>query len=283
MDQPTNEKLDAATPPPDQPVAEPAPLSYPPPPAPLPRHQAPVPPPQRRSSAHLVLPLISLLAVALLWLKMDGEIAVLKSDQRRLVQEIASLKQTATIDVTGAPALGPDDAIVTLVEFSDYECPYCIRHFQQTMPQIQTNFINTGRIRYVFRDYPIDELHPGAIRAHEVARCALEQDPSKFWVLHRTLFTPPGSHTKEMLDAHVRDAGLNPESVQTCVANGRVTAAIRDTAKLASSLGADGTPAFFVGLRDRSTNEVHVLESIKGAHPYQTFAQAIERALDQAK
>jgi protein-disulfide isomerase len=249
----------------------------------LPRQQAAVRPPQRRSSAHLVLPLISLLAVALLWLKMDGEIAQLKDGQRRLVQEIASLKQTATIDVTGAPALGPDDAIVTLVEFSDYECPFCIRHFQQTMPQIQANFINTGRIRYVFRDYPIDELHPGAIRAHEVARCALEQNQAKFWVLHRTLFSAPGTHTKEMLEARVRDAGLDPGSVQSCVANGRVTTGIRDTAKLASSLGADGTPAFFIGLRDRETNEVHVTESIKGAHPYPTFAQAIERALDQAK
>ena len=283
MDQPIDDKQELVAPAsPGEPVEAPKPASYPPPAAPLPRH--PVAP--RRApgrSVHLLLPLISLLAVALLWLKMDGEIRQLKDDQRRLLQEIASLKKTPIIDVSGAPALGPDDAIVTLVEFSDYECPYCIRHFQQTMPQIQANFINTGRIRYVFRDDPIDELHPGAIRAHEVARCALEQDTGKYWKLHRTLFSPPGSHTKDVLEVRARDAGLDLEKLRSCEASGRVTAGIRDTANLAVSLGADGTPAFFVGLRDRETNEVRVLESIKGAHPYPTFAQAIERALDQAK
>jgi protein-disulfide isomerase len=283
MDQPVDDKQEPAAPASaDQPVEAPSPVPSLPPPAPLPRQPAPVRPSQGRS-VHLLLPLISLLAVALLWLKMDGEIRQLKDDQRRLLQQIASLKQMATIDVSGAPALGPDDAVVTLVEFSDYECPFCIRHFQQTMPQIQANFINTGKIRYVFRDDPIDELHPGAIRAHEVARCALEQDLGKYWKLHRTLFSPPGSHTKDVLEVRARDAGLDLEKLQSCEASGRVTAGIRDTAKLAVSLGADGTPAFFVGLRDRDTNEVRVLESIKGAHPYPTFAQAIERALDQAK
>jgi protein-disulfide isomerase len=283
MDQPIDDKLEpAGPPPPDQPVVPSQPVAYVPPPPPLPRQPVSVRPSQGRL-VHLVLPLISLLAVALLWLRMDGEIRQLKDNQRRLVQEIASLKQTATIDISGAPALGPDDAVVTLVEFSDYECPFCIRHFQQTMPQIQANFINTGRIRYVFRDYPIDELHPQAIRAHEVARCALEQDPGKYWNLHRTLFSAPGTHTKDTLDARARDAGLDTEALQSCVASGRVTAGIRAGAKQAESLGADGTPAFFVGLRDRDTNEVRVLQSIKGAHPYTTFAQAIERALDQAK
>ena len=263
---------------PDTPAADrPVPVS----PAPAPRPPASVPPPRR--SASVVLPLIALLAVGVLWLRTDGQIAQLRDDHRRLSQDVGALKPTETIDVAGAPALGPETAPVTLVEFSDYECPYCVRHFKQTMPQIEANFIKPGRIRYVFRDFPIDELHPEAIRAHETARCALEQNLGKYWQLHRSLFSAPGTHTKDALEARAREAGLDTAAIQACLASGRVTAGIRRSGEVATALGALGTPAFFVGLRDRGSDQVRVLESIKGAHPYSVFEQAIHKAMDQAK
>jgi protein-disulfide isomerase len=249
--------------------------------SPAPRPPAGVPPPRR--SATSLLPLIALLAVGVLWLRTEGQISQLRDDQRRLSQDVGALKPTEMIDVAGAPALGPGTAPVTLVEFSDYECPFCVRHFRQTMPQIEANFIKPGRIRYVFRDYPIDELHPEAIRAHETARCALEQSLDKYWLLHRSLFSSPGTHTKENLDARAREAGLDTAAIQACLASGRVTAGIRRSSEVASALGANGTPQFFVGLRERGSDQVRVLESIKGAHPYSVFEQAINRALDQAK
>ncbi|HYN08350.1 MAG TPA: thioredoxin domain-containing protein [Vicinamibacterales bacterium] len=249
-------------------------------PPPAPRPPASVPP---RRSASSVLPLIALLAVGALWLRTDGQIARLRDDHRRLSQDVGALKQTQMIDVAGAPALGPDNVPVTLVEFSDYECPFCVRHFKQTMPQIEANFIKPGRIRYVFRDFPIDELHPEAIRAHETARCGLEQDLDKYWQLHRSLFSAPGTHTKDALEARAREAGLDTAAIQACLASGRVTAGIRRSGEVASSLGANGTPAFFVGLRERGSDRVRVLEAIKGAHPYSVFEQAIQRALDQAR
>ncbi len=219
----------------------------------------------------------------MLWLRTDGQIAQLRNDQRRLAQDVSSLKQAATIDISNAPGLGPADAPVTLVEFSDYECPFCVRHFKQTMPQIEEHFIRPGRIRYVFRDFPIDELHPEAIRAHEVALCGLEQDQEKYWRLHRSLFSAPGTHTTEALEARVREAGLDLGAVKSCLTSGRVTPGIRRTGEIASELGANGTPAFFVGLREKGSNEVRVLEAIKGAHPYSVFEQAIGRAIEQAK
>jgi protein-disulfide isomerase len=260
----------------DRPAA-PAPAAV----APRPATSAPPPPP--RNTLTMVLPAICLVAVGVMWLRLDGQIAQLREGQRRLAADVSALKQTETIDVTGAPALGPEGATVTLVEFSDYECPFCVRHFKQTMPQIEANFIRSGRIRYYFRDFPIDELHPEAIRAHETARCGLEQDTEKYWTLHRSLFSAPGSHTKDNLEARVREAGLDLAAVQSCLATGRVTDGIRRGGDQASALGAQGTPAFFVGMRDPGSNTVRVLEAIKGAHPYQVFEEALQKALEQAR
>ena len=249
-----------------------------------PRPPAPAaPPPASRDTVSMILPALCLVAVGVLWLRMDGQVAELRDAQRRLAQDVSSLKQSAMIEVSDAPARGPEDAIVTLVEFSDYECPYCVRHFKQTMPQIEENFIRPGKIRYVFRDFPIDDLHPEAIRAHETARCALEQDRDKYWRLHNSLFSPPGTHTKEQLDARAREAGLDTGTLQACLAAGRVTAGIRRSGEQASSLGANGTPAFFVGLWEPGSTQVRVLEAINGAQPYSAFEQALQKALDQAR
>lgn len=273
----------------DKPAGEPpatpqpaavAPQSIPAPPRP----KAAAPPPtSSRDTLSLILPAICLVAVAVLWLRMDAQITELREGQRRLAQDVGELRQTATTDVSDAPVRGAEDAIVTLVEFSDYECPYCVRHFKQTMPLIEENFIRPGKIRYVFRDFPIDDLHPDAIRAHETARCALEQNREKYWRLHASLFSGPGTHTKEQLDARVREAGLDAAAVQACLASGRVTPGIRRSSQEASSLEAIGTPFFLVGLRDAGSNDVRILESIKGAQPYSVFAQAIQKALEQAR
>ena len=114
-------------------------------------------------------------------------------------------------------ALAEAGAKVALVEFSDYECPFCIRHFTQTMPQIQANYVDTGKIRYVFKDFPIDQLHPGAFQAHVAARCAAEQD--RFWDLHRRLFSAPGTHEPPLLTARAQEAGLNVAQVTAALDN----------------------------------------------------------------
>jgi protein-disulfide isomerase len=201
----------------------------------------------------------------------------------RAIDELTQATQNAgpTIDLAGAPTLGPDTATVTLVEFSDYECPYCIRHFQQTMPKLVATYVNTGRILYAFRDWPVDELHPQSIRAHEAAHCALEQH--KFWELHARLFSSPGSHTPELLTATARDAGLDMAAFAGCIEAKRSDADIRRTGQTAAELGATGTPAFFVGFRDRRTNTVHGLKGLSGAQPFEVFAQTIDAALAKVR
>ena len=245
--------------------------------------KAPVPPDKPDDfwmrTVYLVLPLISLVVSLLVWYQTTGQLDMIRQSQRQLVSEVASMRRLAVIDLTGAPSMGPEEALVTLVEYSDYECPFCIRHFQQTMPQIEANFIKTGKIRYAFRDFPVDQLHPEAVRAHEAAQCAAEQ--GKFWDLHARLFSAPGTHTTQALEDRALEAGLDIAAFRTCVASGRTTAAVRATATQAVEMGATGTPAFFVGVRDPATNQVKVIQAVTGAQPYSSFEKALNTALKQ--
>lgn len=183
------------------------------------------------------------------------------------------------IPVAGAPALGAPDAKVALVEFSDYECPYCIRHFQQTMPRLAQEYVKTNKVRYVFRDWPVDQLHPESIRAHEAAHCAGEQ--KKYWEMHQRLWGPAGSHTADRLLALAREVGLDMDAFGRCVESRRSDDAIRETSQMAVNLGANGTPTFFIGLLDN--DKVTVLQGLSGAQPFEVFANALDSAIAKAK
>jgi protein-disulfide isomerase len=229
----------------------------------------------------VVLPIVALGATAILWIKTGQDLDRIRTVQRALIEEVSALRRSATIDLKDAPSRGSLTAKVVLVEFSDYECPYCIRHFRTTMPQLDANYIKPGKIRYVFRDFPIDTLHPEAIKAHEAARCAGEQD--KFWVLHDRLFSAPGTHTRQALEALAGDAGLSPEPFRACLSSGRTLPAIRATGDIAAEFGAQGTPAFFVGFYDPALDQVRVTQAIHGAQPYEEFVKVLDSMIEQAK
>ena len=261
---------------------------------------APAPPPPAvpaartgRSSIVVLTAALSALGIALATLvfasrqigDLRQELAALENAHQQLAGQLGKGKGVAgpvgqTIDVAGAPALGRADAVLTLIEFSDYECPFCIRHFQTTWPQIDQNYVKTGKIRYVFRDFPIDSNHPQAIRAHEAAHCALEQN--HFWELHARLFSAPGTHTPIALEDRAKEAGLDDAAFRACVANGRSTKDVRAIGSIAETLGATGTPWFFLGVRDLKSDQVRVLKPIGGAQPYQQFVTAIDAALRDA-
>jgi protein-disulfide isomerase len=222
----------------------------------------------------MLVALLCLVITIGLWWQLGSEVASLRDAQRQLATDVADLREVAIIDVTGAPALGAEDAVVTLIEYSDYECPFCVRHFSSTMPQIEETFIRTGQIRYVFRDFPIAQLHPGAARAHEAGRCAAEQ--GRFWEMHTRLFSAPGSHTDAVLESTAAAAGLELEAFRACLDSGRTRADVEQSVAMAASLGATGTPSFFLGIRDLATNQVEVLHGISGAQPFSVFEEAIK-------
>lgn len=225
----------------------------------------------------LVLSIAALITAALSWFVTGRQVQDLRDAQRALVSEMAASQNAATVSVAGAPSRGSDSALVALVEFSDYECPFCIRHFTQTMPRIESTYVQTGRVRYVFHDFPVDALHPAAIRAHEAGRCAADQ--GRFWELHATLFSPAGSHTPDLLEKRAADAGLKMDAYRECVSTGRYNEAVKQAVKTGQALGIQGTPSFVIGLHDPKTQQVRVLQAISGAQPFETFARALEAAL----
>lgn len=222
---------------------------------------------------------IAIVAAAWVWFSVQNDMRDLRESQRMMAADLAELRGSAMLDVSDAPARGREDAIVTIVEFSDYECPFCVKYTREILPQVDAAYVATGRVRYVFRDFPIDQLHPEAIRAHEASRCADEQ--GRFWDLHYRLFSAPGTHTDELLEAAARDAGVSVPEWRACLDSGRTRPIIERSVATAAGLGATGTPTFFIGLRDPATGQVRIVRGITGAQPFEVFQQTLDAILSQ--
>ena len=209
------------------------------------------------------------------------EVEALKLQVAQMTEELRRLQQAMGVRPTAlslgtAPSRGRADAPLVLVEFSDYECPFCIRHFQQTMPELDREYISTGKLRYVFMDYPIDQLHPAALKAHEAARCGGEQ--GKFWEMHQRLFTPAGSHGVDRLKALASEVGIDRGKFDTCLDSGRMQGPVRASVDTATQLGADGTPQMYLGVADAS-GSFRIIRSIRGAVPFGQIKQVIDGLL----
>ena len=176
------------------------------------------------------------------------------------------LKEPEPIRVKVAPdvgfARGPRQAPVTIVEFSDFQCPYC-RAVVPTLKQLTARY--GDRVRWVFRDFPIEAIHPQAPVAHEAARCAGDQD--KFWPYHDVLF----GRTDLGIDAlkqYAVEVGLDTGAFAKCLEEGRHRAAVAADVQAGSQLGVTGTPTFFVNGRP-----------LVGNLPLSEFQRVIEREL----
>lgn len=209
------------------------------------------------------------------------ELEALRVQQAQMAEELRRLQQAmgvraASLSLGTAPSRGRADAPLVLVEFSDYECPFCIRHFTQTMPEIEREYISTGKLRYVFMDFPIDQLHPAALKAHEAARCAGEQ--GKYWEMHTRLFSPAGTHGEAQLKNLASQVGLDRGGFDTCLDSGRMQAAVRASVDTAAQLGADGTPQMYLGVVD-ANGTLRIIRSIRGAVPFPQIKQLVDGLL----
>jgi protein-disulfide isomerase len=183
----------------------------------------------------------------------------------------------ASVEISGAPSNGPATAPVTMVEISDYHCPFCRRHVQQTQPQLYAEYVLAGKVRHVFLHYPIEQLHPDAYRSHEAASCAADQ--GKFWDLHTKLFEKP-VRTVEELTALAQSAGLDVAAFRTCIDSGQHAQAVRDSVARIQKLGVNGTPAFLIGRTPGPGQPVKVVKFVEGAQPYAAFKTALDGVLN---
>jgi protein-disulfide isomerase len=181
----------------------------------------------------------------------------------------------STFDIAGMPANGPADAPLTLIEISDYHCPYCRRHVQQTQPRIYSELVNSGKMRHVFVHYPIAQLHPDAARSHEAASCA--NDQGKFWDLHAKLFETP-LKTAEQLTGVAQAAGIDIAEFRACLDSGKHAKAVQASVERVGRMNVNGTPMFLIG-RSAKDSKVTVEKVIEGAQPFEAFKMAADEIL----
>ncbi len=185
------------------------------------------------------------------------------------------------VSVDDDPVLGDANAPVTLIEFSDYECPYCKRSFEQVLTQIKEEYIDTGKVKLVYRDLPLPFHDPMATNAAMAANCARDQGgDSKYYEYHDAYLNVTqsnGTTPESALTDVASTVGLNVNEFQVCMDEERYADEIQNDISDAAAIGANGTPAYFIGL----STDSGVIEGtpIKGAQPYAVFKSEIDKLL----
>jgi protein-disulfide isomerase len=175
--------------------------------------------------------------------------------------------QRLAVRTDGAPFKGGEIAPVTIVEFSDFHCPFC-KQVLSTLAEIEAQY--GDKVKIAFRDFPIDQLHPGSRKGHEAARCANEQ--GKFWAYHDKLFANAPRASEADLKSYAKEVGLDVVSFESCISAGKYRAAVQKDFDEGRTLGVSSTPTFFVNGR-----------LISGAQPIGKFLEAIDDELARAQ
>lgn len=199
--------------------------------------------------------------------------AVIGTSVAQAINSAGLIRATPTpgpidVSVDNDPAWGPEDAKVVIVEFSDFECPYCSRFYQQAYQQIRTTY--GDKVRFVYRDLPLPQLHPNAIAAAEAAECANEQ--GRFWDYHDLLFANQSRLQQGDLIDYAARLELDVDQFTECVLTRRYQAEVVKDMRDSEAYGVTGTPTFFInGYR------------VVGAQAFSVFQQIIEAELAKAE
>jgi protein-disulfide isomerase len=184
------------------------------------------------------------------------------------------------IDVTGAPFKGDKNAKYTVVEFSEFQCPFCGRHVRDTYPQLDKEYIQPGKVKYVFLDFPLESIHKNAFKAAVAGNCAGEQ--GKFWEMHDRLFANQQQLEPAQLTEHAKAVGLDAAKFQQCLDSGKYDAEIRKDIAEGGKAGVTGTPTTVIGLT-QPNGKVKILKAIRGAQQFASFKSTLDELLTPAK
>jgi protein-disulfide isomerase len=219
---------------------------------------------------------------------LQKQINALNEGQKAILKELQDIKQLlqsrpaaaadtlpAVVSIARHPTQGAATAKVAIIEYSDYQCPFCSRYDRDTFPQLQTEYIKTGKVRYVFRDLPLD-FHQNAFKAAEAARCAGEQ--GKFWEMHHQLFANQEALEEKDFRTHAAALNLDEPRFEQCLGADRYAADIRNDVTEANSAGLTGTPTFLIGIVQPDST-VKIAKKLVGAKPYAQFKAAIDDLL----
>jgi protein-disulfide isomerase len=166
-------------------------------------------------------------------------------------------------------------AKIAIVEFSDFQCPFCGRHSRDVLPTIERRYVQPGLAQYIFRHFPLQAIHPLASAAAKASECARSQ--GAFWTMHDVLFQNQSRLQSDGFQPFVAQAGLDRALFDSCLANDAAAVAIRRDIAEAHRLSVTSTPTFFLGfeLNDR----IKLVRRINGAQPVDVFSRMLDELL----
>ncbi len=196
--------------------------------------------------------------------------ATLEQQTAKANDETTQQKKDIIISIDDEPALGNEDAPITIVNFSDYQCPFCEKFYQEIFPQLNEDYIQEGTVRYVFRDFPLT-IHPQAQYAHYAAECA--RDQQSYWEMHNMLFEKQNQWTKtedliEEFNSYAQELSLNAVVFGECINSEKYRDEIAKDREDALSYGFKGTPTLVVNKT-----------ILRGITTYEELQEVIEKTL----
>lgn len=200
---------------------------------------------------------------------------VATTQTQQQIEQQPSKVQVSEDDDSGK---GNKNSDVYIIEFSDFQCPFCRRFYSQTFSQLEDDYIKTDKIYFIYRDFPLDSIHPTANSAAQAAECAKEQ--GKFWEMHNKIFDEQnklGQGTVQFsetdLKAWASDIGVNTQTFDQCLDSGKYTQEVEKDFKDGVNTGVTGTPTFFIG------NPKDGYTAVVGAQPYSVIKQVVDSLL----
>ena len=186
--------------------------------------------------------------------------------------------QPVIISLDDDPIRGDPDAPITIIEFSDFQCPFCARFHVQTLPSLLEEYIAVGKVNLVYRDFPIQSIHPNALPAAVAAECA--DDQGKYWEYHDMLFEKQSSWARldsnsaiSTFSQYATDIGLEKEQFDSCLGSGKYLEEVQGDLRDGRDYEITGTPGFFIG------NEKIGFVKLNGAQPFESFKRIIDAQL----
>jgi len=250
--------------------------------------------PKKSTPTGIIIALVAVVAVAaffagLYFSNLDSD-QITKSDLDDAISRIESKignnlpsptlpLQPIKISLDDDPIRGNPDAPITIVEFSDYQCPFCAKFYAQTLPLLLEEYIDEGKVNLVYRDFPVQRIHPNALAAAAAAECADEQ--GKYWEYHDTLFEKQNAWAK--LDSNsaistfsqfAAEIELEQQQFDNCLESGKYLEEVQADFSDGKNYQVTGTPGFFIG------NEDIGFVKIIGAKPYDAFKKVIDAQLN---
>ncbi len=189
---------------------------------------------------------------------------------------VAGAAGAGSVPTVDSRMRGKVDAPVTMIEYSDFTCGYCLKFFKDTWPKIQARYVDTGKVRFLYKDYPRADQGPG-LTAALAARCAGDQ--GTYWPMHDRLFSADGRLDADSYTQHAKAIGLDQSQFRQCLRDApHVQSIFRDRDE-ANSWGFRGTPGFVLMRTTQQPTTKDPAIAIPGAFPFEAFEEEIEKLL----